>query len=139
MTHTGTTNRDLYDRANLANNENAYCFVSIHANATGNRAVQGVGLFYYAPEWMPEIHMQRLERQNLANYILAETVKSTGRPTYGIFEKNFAVTRETKMPSVLVETGFLTNQQEEQLLANGDFQDKMARGIANGILKFINQ
>lgn len=139
MTHTGTTNRDLYDRANLANNENAYCFVSIHANATGNRAIQGIGLFYYAPEWMPEIYMQRLERQNLANYILEEALKSTGRPSYGIFEKNFAVTRETRMPSVLVETGFLTNQQEEQLLVNRDFQDKMARGIANGILKFINQ
>lgn len=139
LTHRGTTNRDLYDRANLANDQNAYCFVSIHANAASNRAVQGVGVFYYAPEWMPEIYMQRLERQNLAKYILDEAVKATGRPSYGIFEDNFAVTRETKMPSVLVETGFLTNQQEEQLLSNSDFQDKMAKGIAQGILKFINQ
>lgn len=139
MTHRGTTSRDLYDRANLANNENAYCFVSIHANATGNRAIQGIGVFYYAPEWMPEIYMQRLERQNLANFILSEALSSTGRPSYGIFEDNFAVIRETRMPSVLVETGFLTNQQEEQLLANSGFQDQMARGIANGILKFLNQ
>lgn len=139
MTHRGTTHRDLYDRANLANRENAYCFVSIHANAATNRAVQGVGVFYYAPEWMPEIYMQRLERQNLANAILDEAVKATGRPIYGIFEQNFAVTRETRMPSVLVETGFLTNQQEERLLVDPAFQDRMARGIANGILKFINQ
>ncbi len=139
LTHKGTTNRDLYDRANLANNENAYCFVSIHANATGNRAIQGIGVFYYAPEWMPDIFMQRLERQNLASYILDEAVKATGRPSYGLFESNFAVIRETKMPSVLVETGFLTNQQEEQLLASPAFQAQVARGIANGILKFLNQ
>lgn len=139
MTHRGTTNRDLYDRANLANNENAYCFVSIHANWVSNKAVQGIGVFYYAPEWMPEIYMQRLERQNLAKYVLDEAVKETGRPSYGIFEKNFAVTRETKMPSILVETGFLTNQQEEKLLSDPAFQDQMAKGIANGILKFINQ
>ena len=139
LTHRGTTNRDLYDRANLANNENAYCFVSIHANATANRAIQGIGVFYYAPEWMPEIFMQRLERQNLASYILDEALKSTGRPSYGLFEENFAVIRETRMPSVLVETGFLTNQQEEQLLSSPAFQDKIASGIAKGILKFLNQ
>lgn len=139
LTHRGTTNRDLYDRANLANNENAYCFVSIHANATANRAIQGIGVFYYAPEWMPEIFMQRLERQNLATYILDEALRSTGRPSYGIFEENFAVIRETRMPSVLVETGFLTNQQEEQLLSSPAFQDQIASGIAKGILKFLNQ
>ena len=43
------------------------------------------------------------------------------------------------MPSVLVETGFLTNQQEEQLLSSPAFQDKIASGIAKGILKFLNQ
>ena len=139
LTHWGTTNRDLYDRANLANNENAYCYVSIHANATANRAIQGIGVFYYAPEWMPEIFMQRLERQNLATYILEEAVRATGRPSYGLFEENFAVIRETKMPSVLVETGFLTNQQEEQLLSSPAFQDQIASGIAKGILKFLNQ
>ena len=139
LTHRGTTNRDLYDRANLANNENAYCYVSIHANATANRAIQGIGVFYYAPEWMPEIFMQRLERQNLATYILEEAVRATGRPSYGLFEENFAVIRETKMPSVLVETGFLTNQQEEQLLSSPAFQDQIASGIAKGILKFLNQ
>ncbi len=139
LTHRGTTNRDLYDRANLANNENAYCFVSIHANATANRAIQGIGVFYYAPEWMPEIFMQRLERQNLATYILDEALRSTGRPSYGLFEENFAVIRETRMPSVLVETGFLTNQQEEQLLSSPAFQDQIASGIAKGILKFLNQ
>ncbi len=139
MTHRGTTHRDLYDRANLANNENAHVFVSIHANAANNRAVQGVGVFYYAPDFMPEIYMQRLERQNLSKAILDEAVKATGRPVYGTFERNFAVTRETRMPSVLVETGFLTNQQEERMLTDPAFQDKMARGIANGILKFMDQ
>lgn len=139
MTHRGTTNRDLYDRANLANNENAYCFVSIHSNSTTNRAVQGAGVFFYAPEWMPEIYMQRMERQNLAQLILDAILKETGRPSYGVFEDNFAVIRETKMPSVLVEMGFLSNQQEEALLADPNLQSQMARGIANGILKFLNQ
>ena len=139
VTHRGTTNRDLYDRANLANNENAYCFVSIHSNSTTNKAVQGAGVFFYAPEWMPEIYMQRMERQNLARLILDDILKETGRPSYGIFEDNFAVIRETKMPSVLVEMGFLSNQQEEALLADPNLQARMARGIANGILKFLNQ
>ena len=78
-------------------------------------------------------------KDRILQYILDEALKSTGRPSYGLFEDNFAVIRETRMPSVLVETGFLTNQQEEQLLSSPAFQDKIASGIAKGILKFLNQ
>ena len=51
----------------------------------------------------------------------------------GIKFANFYVLRETKMPAILVECGFLSSPKEEAMLRNDDFQIKMAMAIANGV------
>ena len=48
-------------------------------------------------------------------------------------QENYAVLRYTAMPSALVETAFISNPEEEQLLADADFRTKVAEGIVRGI------
>lgn len=138
MTHsTGRTYLTLAGRAAVANDINADIFVSIHCNAHNNSAIQGSMTFYYAPTWHSELSSQRWLRQRLALYIQEEMVKYGGRSNQGIKEESFAVIRETKVPSVLVETAFLSNPTEDALLNTDGFRTKIAQGIFKGIERYF--
>lgn len=138
MTHiTGRTYLSLAGRADIANNLGADIFVSIHSNSNDNRAISGTSVYYYAPTWHSELSSQRWLRQRLAWSIQDELVKAGGRTDLGIMEESFAVIRETKVPSVLVEMAFLSNPEEERLLATDQFRTKMAWGIFKGIERYF--
>lgn len=137
MTRTGsTTNLDLAGRAQIANDANADIFVSIHCNASTNPAIAGTSTYYYAP-WDSILGAQRASRQRLATLVQQELVAQLGRRDIGILEANFAVLRETRIPSILVETAFISNREEEQLLATEEFRAKAAQGIAKGIMRYF--
>jgi len=138
MTHTtGRTYLSLAGRADIANSLNADIFVSIHANSSKNKAMAGTSVYYYAPTWHSELASQRWLRQRLAFSIQDELVKFGGRIDLGIMEESFAVLRETKVPSVLVEMAFLSNKEEERLLNTESFLSKMAWGIFKGIERYF--
>jgi N-acetylmuramoyl-L-alanine amidase len=52
---------------------------------------------------------------------------------------NYAVLRENDRPSILVETGFLSNEEEEALLAKDSYRQELAEGIYEGVLNYLNQ
>jgi N-acetylmuramoyl-L-alanine amidase len=133
MTHTGSTTLDLPGRANVANNAGANIFVSVHANASLKHDYGGHTTYFYAPADKPELFAQRRLRNMLAADIQGELVKAGGRPDLGVLEANFAVLRATRMPSVLVETAFLSHPDEEQLLGSADYRRRLAEGIVKGI------
>jgi N-acetylmuramoyl-L-alanine amidase len=133
MTHTGSTPLDLTGRANVANNAQADIFVSIHANASTRHDYGGHSTYFYAPASSPELYAQRRLRNMLAADIQGEMVKAGGRPDLGVLESNFAVLRDTRVPSVLVETAFLSHPEEERLLGSADYRRKLADGISKGI------
>jgi len=56
----------------------------------------------------------------------------------GILENNFEVLRDSDMPAILVECGFLTNPQDEKKLLDKKHQDQLAEGIIQGILSFLD-
>ncbi|MGF7186488.1 N-acetylmuramoyl-L-alanine amidase [Desulfitispora alkaliphila] len=139
MTRTGdTTHLSLADRAELANNAGGDIFVSIHANASLSPWQNGTSTWYYAP-LNSDLGGQRSERRALASAIQAEMVKETGLRNMGIIEENFSVLRNTKMPSVLVETAFISNPEEERLLASSGFRQQCAEAIAGGINLYFAQ
>lgn len=129
----------LTARAAVANKNNADAFVSIHANASLSRAHQGSSVYMYAPFSNQNLYKQREVRTRLAADIQREIVKSGGRKDLGVLEANFSVLRNTQIPSVLVETAFLSNAQEEKLLSTDSFCQKMADGILNGLKSFFNK
>lgn len=137
MTRTGSsTNLDLAGRAQIANDANADIFVSIHCNSSTNPAIAGTSTYFYAP-WDSILGAQRASRQRLATLVQQELVANLGRRNIGILEANFAVLRETRVPSILVETAFISNREEEQLLATEEFRAKAAEGIAKGIMRYF--
>lgn len=138
LTHTGQTSLSLAGRAAVANNLPADIFVSIHSNFNNKSAVCGHTTYYYAPAGNSVLYAQRYERQRLASAVQKEMVKSCGRKDNGILQDNFAVLRETRVPSILVETAYLSNWEEEQLLSQDWFRQQLAIGICNGIKNYFN-
>ncbi|QGU00481.1 N-acetylmuramoyl-L-alanine amidase [Candidatus Syntrophocurvum alkaliphilum] len=138
MTRTDDTYVGLYERAEMANDEEADLFVSIHADAHPMSDRHGTTTFYYAPEDRSSLYEQEIERSLLADLIQEELVEQIRRMDRGTRQANFAVLRETEMPSALVEVAFMTNPTEEELLKKDSFRQISAEGIANGILKYID-
>ncbi len=118
---------ELSDRARKANNANADYFISIHSNAYSDPSAQGVETYSYPGA----TEAARLSR-SIQNAIISAGVYTRNR---GTKTANFAVLRETKMTAVLVETAFITNSQDANLLRNR--QDDFAEAISKGILSFL--
>ncbi len=138
LTRNGSTNLTLEGRAELANSVNADLFISIHANASANRSTMGTSTYFYAPSSDPILGAQRAQRIRLAQLVQQATVAHGGRPDLGINgNQPFKVLIGPNMPSVLVETAFLSNLTEELLLRDPSFRGKLATGIAEGIINYF--
>lgn len=118
--------RDLQARVDVARRQGADLFISIHCNAAGSSA-RGVEV-WRAPN-------DPLGQQFAAD-ILGGMLRSTGAKNRGVKQANFYVTRWSNMPAVLVEAGFLTNRGERVRLVSASYQDRLAKGIANGVVRF---
>jgi len=135
LTHSGSTVLDQAGRARVANRAKADVFVSIHANASIDPSLAGTATYYFRPA----NRQLRQERDRLASLIQEEVVRKLGRRDIGLIEADFTVTWATKMPSVLLETAFISNPAEELLLADPAFRQQAAQGIFNGLLRYFNK
>lgn len=116
---------ELRQRANKANNFNANIFVSIHTNAYTDSSSRGVEVYSY-PKSKKGLNLSK----DIYESIISEEVYNNKR---GVKLADFAVLRHSKMPSVLVELGFITNSKDAELLRNK--QRELAIALAKGILK----
>lgn len=124
----GTDERtDLRRRCEISNQFGAFAFVSIHCNAVDNPDVHGTETYHY-----PNSYAGR----KLATAIHTRLV-ALGLADRGVKEANFMVLRGTNASAALVEVAFISNPEEEQLLASPDFQERAARAIAEGIAEFL--
>jgi hypothetical protein len=73
----------------------------------------------------------------LATVVIAELKQGTKQISRGIVEQNLHVTRETVMPAILTESGFMDNATEANLMLNKDFQNEVAMEHAKGICKYM--
>ena len=87
--------------------------------------------------WNSQLATQRAAREKLAECVQQELVRELQRRDIGILEENFSVLRNTTMPSVLVETAFISNPEEEGLLSQEAFRQKAAQAIVRGIIRFF--
>lgn len=128
----------LSDRPAMANEAEADLFVSIHANSSTNTAPRGIQVYYYAPSTDANLYAQSYVRKELADKVSTSLQAATGAKSE-VRTANYAVLRENDRPSILVETGFLSNAEEEALLAQDSYRQKLANGICEGILAYLNQ
>ncbi len=134
------TDPSLADRVAVANNaKNVDLFVSIHANANGSGSS-----WDSAHGWEIWIHKSGGASEKAAQYIEAATKSAItefsdrGIKKTGTGEKGLYVSRNTEMPSVLIEHGFYTNQSECQLMKTSEFRQRLAQADATGIINFFN-
>lgn len=135
MTRTDDRTVSLSDRANIANNSNATLFISVHYNATVTpNAASGTMTFY---------HRNSTHGQLLAECIQAELAKVVRLPNLGtrsdgtVYQNGFAVLRNTRMPGVLLELGFLSHSADRARVQEQEFQTSAARAVARGVLLFL--
>jgi len=119
----------LYDRVRIANAEKADIFISIHFNAASESA-HGIETFKYRNTKNPKTH-------KLADSIHNQLVQYTNLYNRGVKTSGFYVLKYTDMPAVLVELGFITNNEEEKIVNTDEFQEKCANAIVQGIINTL--
>lgn len=129
---TRTTDRfiSLQRRVEMADQARASLFVSIHYNAAPSTEAKGIEIFYCDAK---EQKVRSSASKKLAEIILSRVIRRTSANSRGVKRGNFFVIRETSMPAVIVEGGFISNPEERRLLKDHEYIDKIARGIAEGI------
>lgn len=121
----------LKERTTIANIAKADCFVSIHANAAGNGVnwhdANGIETFIFTSG--------SAKSRTLAETVQKNLIAATGLRNRGVKTANFQVLRETKMPAILIECGFMTSQSEVKLLRSETYRKTCAEAIAKSIIE----
>lgn len=134
MSRENDTYLDLEERSKKANDANANLLVSIHINAGGGSGIE---------TWWNDKNSHAKGSEQLAKDVQSEIIKSTKMSDRGVKGRgsnrgDFHMTREPKMPSALVEVGFIDTKSDADKLKNKSFLQRAAEGIVNGIKKFFS-
>jgi N-acetylmuramoyl-L-alanine amidase len=128
MTRRRDRSLSLAARADFANRLGAELFVSIHANAAGTPAVEGMEVYCFPGS---------ATGQKAATQVLKEMiVMFPDHRNRGVKEANFDVLRLTEMTAILIESEFLTNPAQLEFLADPGNQKNLALAISEGISAF---
>lgn len=123
---------DMHARRLIANTSHAHIFVSIHQNAFSSEKVRGAQVFFFNSS-------DNSQKLALA---IQNRIREFADPSNKLQAKendNYYVLKQTLMPAVLVECGFMTNYSERQKLLSDEYQEKMAWGIYLGIVDYFNE
>lgn len=113
-------------RPKFANKIDADLFISIHGNTYADPSISGTQSFYY-----------HINSKPLAKSIHQNIVNTTGFIDRGVERENYFVLKDTNMPAVLLEIGYLTNPEEEQKMLSGEFQELVAAAIRDGVKGYL--
>lgn len=124
-----TQRGDLQKRVDIANENNADLFISIHNDSW--QTAQGTTTFYSSenPSGSPSY--------KLAQYIQSGLTQEIGTKNLGVKDSRLYVLRNNTMPAVLVEVAFISHPTEEKQLSDNAFREKAAQGISQGIQAYI--
>lgn len=120
---------ELSDRVEFANRRNAKVYVSIHCNSSEDGSGHGIETYY--------AESKEESSKTLAESIQSNIILETGAKDREVKTADYAVILGTDMPAALVEMGFFTDEQERTLLQSEEYQQKLAQGIADGILSIF--
>ncbi len=130
LTRADDTFISLKGRAEIANQAGADAFVALHCNAlSNNKRYEGIYTYYYS---------DTNGSVELSSAIQSQICGTTGAVDRGIRYGDLSVLRNTTMGAALVEMGFMSCHAELERLRNPDYQDKLAQGIAQGIIDYLN-
>ena len=163
LTRSDDTWLTLEQRVDIANSirlepHEAILYISIHINASLDKSASGYEVWYLSPGFRRKVLESTGENQELENilnsmleeeyttesvliakFIMDGLEAQIGKESKsrGIKAEEWFVVRNTNMPSVLVEAGFITNEKEAALLGDTQYLQKITHGIYNGLSSFI--
>jgi N-acetylmuramoyl-L-alanine amidase len=128
--YTRTTDKylTLAQRADIANKGGCRTFTSIHCNSFSDVSANGTETWSYPGS---------VEGAKLSKLVQSELIKSIKLTNRGCKTANFGVLRMSSMTAILVETAFISNANEENLLLQNSFREKVAESIVRGIFEYL--
>ncbi|MEW6446766.1 MAG: N-acetylmuramoyl-L-alanine amidase [Bacillota bacterium] len=121
-------NRDLAMRSEIANRVGADLFLSIHCNSAADQGANGTETYCFK---------EGGKGAEAAKSVQTRLVQALGLRDRGVKTAGFYVLRKTAMPAVLAEVAFISNPQEEQLLAQPEFRMRTARALAQAVADYF--
>ena len=115
----------LPQRCSIANRYPNAIFVAVHYNYTWKADANGLETYYCTPQ-----------SQSLAQYVHASMMKRVSATDRGVKFARYYVIRNTVIPAILVECGFVSNASERGRMKSAWFRDTLARGVAEGIMRY---
>ncbi len=135
MTRTTDEYNDLKEVIQTINRMNPDIVVSIHCDWFEDSSTNGTTTLYYSTKTKKQGNMTDME---FAQIIHGELMKAIGSNDRGIIQRtNLGLLKQTKMPSVIIEMGFLSSPKDAALLSSDEFRQKAAEGIAEGVKKAL--
>jgi N-acetylmuramoyl-L-alanine amidase len=125
MTRSSDVFVTLGRRVAIANAQRRAIFVSIHFNAARRLGANGIETFYGSAR-----------SKNLARMIQRQAMKTTSGENRGIKRAKYYVLRQSRIPAVLIECGFLTNPQDARRASSSAYRDRLAQQIARAIIDY---
>lgn len=147
----------LIDRVNVANNQNADLFLSLHANSSPSQSVMGMEFYFNGQARSPVLmKSQPNEKSSIVEKIKSDLIyfgktnasldfsKSMQNQVTDQFTNTRSVIRQapfyvvenTDMPSVLIEVGFISNLREARKLITTEYQDELVKTLARSVLEY---
>lgn len=124
---TGDSYPSLTNRASQANSYNVDAFISIHLNSAENKTASGIETLCYNNTG---------KAFELAEAVQAELIAATGFKNRGVkLRPDLTVLAKTKMPAILCEVGFISNDDEAKKLFDATMQEKIAKAICDGVIE----
>lgn len=120
----------LQERVDVANSLNADLFISIHANSFTSNTVNGIETFYYSAD---------TSGKKLAEMFQTEMIKDLNMTNRGAKPGDLFVLKNTTMPAVLAETGFLSNASDEAKLATNEYRQKVAEAMFKATVRYFEE
>ena len=123
--------KDLEQRIKLINETKPELAVCIHQNSFPNATVKGAQVFYYTPS----------ESGKEAASIVQEELRVVDPENTREIKANetYYMLKNTEVPTIIVECGFLTNPEEAEKLTNEEYQDKIAKAVFDGVIKWLEK
>ncbi len=134
---TNNVNISNIERTTKANNANADALIHIHANADSDSSINGMTVACPTSS-NPFVSKMCSADRSLANSILNHMVKTTGAKKRALWlTDEMTGLNWAQMPAVIVEMGFMTNPTEDKNMSKDSYQDKIVKGIADGIDEYF--